>query len=80
MNPENCLSRFLLDTYVVGTHWKRLDETLPVNANSICFRTRMRKVSLFFSVEYVGLILSSSCTLVVVGLNIFEASKSHSSD
>ena len=28
------LSYLLIETYVVGTHWKRLDETLPMSTTT----------------------------------------------
>ena len=31
-------------TYVVGTHWKRLTEALPMSTHNICFNGELEKI------------------------------------
>ena len=35
-------------TYVVGTHWKRLSEALPMSTHNIRFNGEIRKMSIIF--------------------------------
>ena len=44
-SAEKCsyFSYISMKTYVVGTHWKRLSEALPMSTHIICFHGEIRK-------------------------------------
>ena len=48
ISREIFFSYFSTKTYVVGTHWNRLDKAIPMSTHNICFRGKIRKISVLF--------------------------------
>ena len=72
--PDSCFSYFSTKTYVVGTHWKHLNETLPMSTTTNVFIQKCEKYCNFWSTSLANLTLGHICTQHFLKTSDFIAS------